>query len=355
MISFGNAWRSWGCLRLTAILLATARLFFIDVPDGDDLGFIYLVTARHVVWPKKWETENEKPVGDITIRVNRKFKKPKTIKIKRSDWIFHPDKSVDLCVYPFDEQEHDPDGDLDIVQVGVNFQDDLSGMHLSYRKELHFGVSLGDEVFITGAFVSRLGGHKNIPVVRIGNIAAMAEEPIAVASPKFPAYLVETRSLAGISGSPVFLNLQSNRILGRKNFSRGVVTPSDPNSRQKPTIIFPYLLLGMAIWMFGVGDRQDFMEHEPKEQTERHGPSDADFNSGLSVVLPVQVILNFLQLPIVKEPRMATKQEREKRIRVRPISAKQHADLPATDENPNAREDFTSLLGAAARKQPQDE
>ena len=182
----------------------------------------------------------------------------------------------------------------------------------------------------------------------------MAEEPIEVASPKFPAYLIETRSLAGISGSPVFLNVQSNRILGRKSFSRGVVTPSDPNSKRKPTIVFPYLLLGMAIWMFGVGDRQDFMEDETDEIEDATG-SDADFNSGLSVVLPVQVILNFLQLPIVEDPRMATKQAREKRSGVRPISANQNADLPSSDENPNAREDFMRLQSAAARKQKQDD
>ena len=68
-------------------------------------------------------------------------------------------------------------------------------------------TSLGDEVFITGLF-SRLPDE---PIVRIGNIAAIPNgaipgwsigggEPVDAEG-----YLLEVRSLGGLSGSPVFV------------------------------------------------------------------------------------------------------------------------------------------------------
>ena len=36
----------------------------------------------------------------------------------------------------------------------------------------------GNEVFIAGAYVSRVGTMKNIPIIRVGTIACMAVEPI---------------------------------------------------------------------------------------------------------------------------------------------------------------------------------
>jgi len=37
-------------------------------------------------------------------------------------------------------------------------------------------VGLGDEVFITGMFRHHHGTRKNIPIIRVGNIACMTEE-----------------------------------------------------------------------------------------------------------------------------------------------------------------------------------
>ena len=40
------------------------------------------------------------------------------------------------------------------------------------------GIGIGDEIFITGLFGYHPGAKKNIPIVRIGHIAAIPEEPI---------------------------------------------------------------------------------------------------------------------------------------------------------------------------------
>jgi len=59
-------------------------------------------------------------------------------------------------------------------------------------------VSLGDNVFMTELFVRHIGKEKNIPIVRIGNISAMPEEPIYnKLFGNMDAYLIELRSLGG--------------------------------------------------------------------------------------------------------------------------------------------------------------
>ena len=76
------------------------------------------------------------------------------------------------------------------------------------------GVDLGDEVFISGLFSHHYGESRNIPIVRIGNLAALREEPVF--TPSFgamDAYLIEARSIGGLSGSPVFVNLGNMRTL----------------------------------------------------------------------------------------------------------------------------------------------
>ena len=61
---------------------------------------------------------------------------------------------------------------------------------------------------MVGRFISHEGKQRNIPTIRFGNIAMMPLEPI-----KHPrghlqeSFLVETRSLSGYSGSPVFVHI----------------------------------------------------------------------------------------------------------------------------------------------------
>lgn len=59
------------------------------------------------------------------------------------------------------------------------------------------------------------GLRKNIPVVRVGNLATLAEEQVE--TQRFgliAAYLLEARSIGGISGSPVFINQGTTRSVG---------------------------------------------------------------------------------------------------------------------------------------------
>ncbi len=68
-------------------------------------------------------------------------------------------------------------------------------------------IGVGDDIFAVGMFVQRMGETKNLPIVRAGIISAMPEEEIRTQYGRHEAYLVETRSFDGLSGSPVFVQL----------------------------------------------------------------------------------------------------------------------------------------------------
>lgn len=248
--------------------------FFVCV-EREELDFAYAVTCRHVI------NANSNSPG-LHIRVNRKGKSPKAIPIENNAWIKHPDPKVDVAICHFDFNRHDQDEDLD---VGVLSKGSIA----TEETAKHYGLSAGIEVFIIGAFVGRIGENRNIPIVRSGNIAAMPLEPVWPYSPTRPAYLVETRSLGGISGSPLFLHTAPERLHG------GPI----PLGKNEGRIVLPYLLVGMIISNHAGQYREDFVSDDPNQIL----LSDADFNAGISVAVPVDQILEVLNLPSVEEAR----------------------------------------------------
>lgn len=49
---------------------------------------------------------------------------------------------------------------------------------ITYQDIYDHNIGVGDEIAIIGAFFPRIGETKNIPIVRIGTISAMPEEPV---------------------------------------------------------------------------------------------------------------------------------------------------------------------------------
>ena len=93
-----------------------------------------------------------------------------------------------------------PDGMHD--QMFINLD---RAIHQRLHKH-RWAPELGDEVSTIGLYASHYGATKNIPVVRTGNIAMMPDEPVLTNRGYVKAYLIETKSIVGLSGSPVFLN-----------------------------------------------------------------------------------------------------------------------------------------------------
>ncbi len=176
--------------------------FFVSVPSTDNSErFIYLVTAKHVIAG----IQSAATDGKILIRINTKNNSQigsVGVESEISNWIFHPnDTSVDTALLIWAPRPEEFD-----------YRAVPSTMAVTEEVILEEGIGAGDEVFLTGLFRHHYGKERNLPIIRTGNIALMPEEKLHTMSfGMIDAYLVEARSLSGLSGSPVFAFLGNLR------------------------------------------------------------------------------------------------------------------------------------------------
>jgi hypothetical protein len=311
--------------------------FFVGL-EVEGLKFHYLVTCRHLVRPTvsiRDLTPNNEPVW---VRINRETDKPpRVIETKRSDWLYH-DRRIDVCVYPFDLTKHDPDNDLEMTTLTL---DDDANLVFGEEQHKRWGLHLGDQIFTVGCFVGRVGDKKNIPVIRTGTIAAKPDEPIAGVSHQNSAYLIETHSLGGASGSPTFLHAAPFR---RTPFSQ-ITRSHDGKSTNSP-----YFLIGMVQGYHAGQYADDFIADDDEQKVV---PSDVDFNAGIGVVVPISQIMDLLNRNDLQEARMATVEAKKKQTGHHDASAAGPVPSCDAEENPRKLEDFKLLVDVAARKRPQ--
>lgn len=263
-------------------------VFFVNLRDKEfpTMGWPYAITAKHVI-----DAIRKKSADDIVyFRINRKGGNAKLIETKLKNWRFHPtDHTVDVAVLPFEPpfKEFDirvfqSDGFAtsevivatdDVIAV----QDDSPPPPVS---KMHVPVGTGDEVFIAGLFAERLGIGRNIPIVRVGNIAAMAGEPVKTPFGDVVVHLIEVRSIGGLSGSPVFVHLGNVRKVGNQ-------------------ILFSTGTAGV-FYLFGlVHGHWDEQQATTKQNV----------NMGIAMVVPIKKILEVLRQPALKEQREREKEE----------------------------------------------
>jgi len=174
----------------------------------------YLVTAAHVI------DDIKKKVGEtgvVGFRVNLKTGGQRWEVAPVCCWRQHTDPGADLAVFKID---------LD-VDLWDHFAWGQESFVTKDSAELDGGrrVEHGDEVSIAGLFSSHAGNLRNIPIVRTAHVAALRDEPVLNRDGHLmDAYLVECRSIGGLSGSPVFYNIiqAKERFLGE---SRILSTP----------------------------------------------------------------------------------------------------------------------------------
>ena len=244
--------------------------FFLTKPlnrvNPDSRNWVYFaVTARHLI-----EKANSKSIdGKVYFRLNEKGGGVRYLSTEISDWKMHCSKNVDASILPVDFSSSDFEGCTAWNIRRMKLTDE-------FIKKNHVGP--GDDLFFPGLFVHHTGEEANIPIVRTGTIAAMPSEPIATSSQgSLRAYLIEARSIGGLSGSPVFLHLTGRKAIGAAGAW---------NSLQ---------LLGMIQGHYGI---RDFLDVAEDDDFVIHQPA-SSINLGIALVSPIDEIVEILDSPDV--------------------------------------------------------
>ncbi len=160
---------------------------FLEDVNGRKFRVPYLVTAGHVA--------RKLGSGTFWVRANTQTNAQdfEAGPAAGAVWRFHPDPKVDVAVCPW------------FIPTTIDGLPVNSDMFLTPESIKEYNIGIGDEVFVVGLFTKVKGQVRNIPIVRMGNLAMLPGEPVPTKLGKMDAYLIEARSIGGISGSPVFV------------------------------------------------------------------------------------------------------------------------------------------------------
>jgi hypothetical protein len=239
---------------------------------GMRLGF--LVTAQHAV---SGLLTNEQ---DIWVRENRKDGTSQETIVPPDMWHFHPnhprESDVAACMVNFS-------GDSDVHAIPLNGS---KGIVASKDVMARMEMGLGDEVAIVGLFTSHYGVDHNLPIIRIGNIAAVQDEPVFTNYCGYmDAHLIEARSIGGLSGSPVFVVLPPVRLMKQET---GI--PGHHTRQTKFTDGQAMFLLGLVHGHFDAkGLHGDIVVEDARISGSIH--------TGIGIVVPVEKILETINEP----------------------------------------------------------
>ena len=233
----------------------------------------YLTTAAHVID----QVRNNSPVGSVRVRIrmNEIAGGQKWEETPLELWKTHPDPAVDIAVMKMqlDYARWDHFAWPTEAFVHENSIEDDGGRAIGH----------GDDLFIAGLFYLHRGEQKNIPILRMANMAALRGERVLNRDGRLmDAYLVESRSIGGLSGSPVFYDVFAAKEshVGEHRFVR------------KP---IRFRLLGVMHGHF------EFPDLQPDAIVE-DGNASLAINSGIAIVVPSEKIVEVLHLIKADQP-----------------------------------------------------
>jgi hypothetical protein len=307
--------------------------FLVGVPMKNVPGYlhIHVVTNYHVAVFNKFGPPS--PV----IRINCKDGKSDAFDFDPSQWVFKPG-GCDVAISPpleLVDQIHD----YRMLTVAEWF--------LSKEEEITKEVGPGDDVFMIGRFVDFDGVETNSPAARFGHISMMDARIEQSTGYNGRSIVLDMHSRSGFSGSPVFVY----RTLG----SHFLPDP-EPGQHLRFTGGGHYInLLGIHYAQFP--EQWEIRDKKPVSYVLGQATVEANKHyieglSGMTCVVPASEIADL----ITKSPELIKmRDEREKRFASKVGSSagpkpESSSSPQANDENPTHREDFTRLVGAAARK-----
>ncbi len=280
---------------------AGTAVFLARPADFEGRYFTYLATAAHVIRGIK-----NKGVNQVLIRVNQKHNGAVWFSTKLEDWKIPDDSTVDVAVIS------QGISDTEFEHLAWPTPGALTTFMLEANR-----VGVGDDVFVIGLFSPHTGKRNNIPIARVGNIAALPREKVSTKIGDIDAYLIECRSIGGLSGSPVFIHMGGDtRIRGQ--FSKPLVQ---------------YFLLGMMHGHFDIS-----------ADTQEDIAGSDSVNMGIGIVVPIDHVLNFMEDAFGDEEKQYLKDLKDKNLPV----------MDSLDDNKTPSEftqaDFEAALRKVSRK-----
>jgi hypothetical protein len=220
----------------------------------------YLVTAEHVVFGLNGH--------HIWARANETIGAPSEVKIPADAWHFgNRDQAglwTDVAVAPITV-----DAGTELNPVPIYGPRSIAATRTVIESHK---IGLGDEIAVSGLFRSHYGLKRNIPIVRVGNLAMLAAEPVKTRSGQdVEAHLIEARSINGLSGSPVFVNMAPYRT---------------DRTQDRPQQVYNLYLLGLMHGHFDLKN-DDVV-------TETANGTTTAINTGVGVVIPVEKIIEVI-------------------------------------------------------------
>lgn len=284
----------------------TAFIVGVRGEDGEG-GFLHLVTAKHVA-------EAIEP-GPYLIGMNGKD--GRKILLKSGDtnpqqWWYHPTErdSVDVAVTPFATAIMD---EYDVEWIP---EDSFA----TEQRIAQHSIGLGDEIIIVGLFTRFIGSSRLVPLVRTGNVAMMPDRIPVRGFGNMEAYLVEARSIGGLSGSPVFVRSTVNTPVASPALGKTLMSGLGPGH-----------LLGLMHGHWEVP-----LNFSSTEQAEA-------VNMGVAIVVPAKKILEVLYHPELVQMRKELEQKELKKKY--PV-----ADSALKKGTRFTRDDFEAALKKVSRK-----
>jgi hypothetical protein len=252
---------------------------------SQDLGLtparraVYAITAQHVI-----DGVRQKG-GQLCVRLNQREGGATWVDFEISRFRSHPNhptfEAIDVSVAHletgFDVKEYD------YITIG------LENM-ITADRMTKLDIGTGDEVFVTGLFLHHHGEHRNLPIVRVGNIAGLPDEKVSTRFGEIQAILVEARSIGGLSGSPVFVFLQP-----RQWKNPGVSVPSFFGGS--------FYLLGVMQGHFDSNQMPevDELSETPSSPVDSLQAKDVErVNVGIAVVTPIVKVMETIEAPAMK-------------------------------------------------------
>jgi hypothetical protein len=251
----------------------------------------------------------------------------------------------DMAILPLtaDRWKHHDDGDdVAAVHLGGLPENELKYSAIPTTHFLtkdiiaSYEIGPGDDVFMVGRLIGQDGKQRNLPSVRFGNISMMPWEPVLHERGILQeSFVVESRSLGGYSGSPVFV--YTGLDYHRPSIPKGVIT------------------LGVTggPWLLGV----DWGHHRKLEKVrEKDGKTNTPegyvvrSNSGMMYVVPAWKVQDLLN----QEEFVMKRKESDKRI-TDMKEAESVAELDMESETNKQEETFEDILKRVSRKTSEPE